>query len=63
MSVEYICDGCGKREPAANMPHGFFKPARWFERGDEHGTQVACSRECIAKIAQKTGKTAVVAPF
>jgi hypothetical protein len=38
------------------------KPRSWYERTDEDGTQTACSRECIEKIAEKTGKTAVVLP-
>lgn len=62
---EYICDGCGKREPAelARWPGlHWSKPRDWYERADEDGIQTACSRECIEKIAEKTGKTAVVLP-
>lgn len=67
MACEYICDGCGKREPVSvwlSQPgRGFQKPAGWFERADKDGIQVACSRPCIELIAQKSGKTAVVALF
>lgn len=66
MSSEYICDGCGKREPAVFYPNGdreWHKPSLWFQRADEDGIQDACSRECIEKIAAKTGKTACVMPI
>lgn len=61
---EFICDGCGKREPGfCNRSGDWFKPADWYERSDDDGTQTACSRECIKKIAEKTGKTTVVFPL
>lgn len=64
MACEFICDGCGKREPAQLSEGGeYMKPWHWFGRRDKDGPQVACSRECIEKIAQKTGKTSVVLPF
>lgn len=62
MAVEYICDGCGKREPATNNGRNWFKPSAWYQRSDDEGPQVACSRECIDAIAEKTGKTSVVLP-
>lgn len=62
MGCKYTCDGCGKEEPAIEMPHGFFKPHDWYQRKDEDGQQVACSRSCIEKIAAKSGKTGLVAP-
>lgn len=63
MACEFICDGCGKRAPGfSNRLGGWFKPRSWYERTDEEGTQTACSRECIQKIAEKTGKTNVVLP-
>ena len=67
MACEYICDGCGKRQKAAwypTNPHNLFKPIEWFERGDDRlGIQHACSRECVKKVAEKTGSTDIVAPF
>lgn len=63
MACEFICDGCGKRQQVGRFPGGWFKPSSWFERGDEDGAQVACSRECIAKIAAQTGKTGLVIPI
>lgn len=63
MACEFICDGCGKRQQVSPFPGGWFKPSSWYERSDKDGTQVACSRECIKVIAEKTGKTDVVAPF
>lgn len=63
MACEYICDGCGKRSRAVCYGHGeWHKPGSWFQRGDKEGPQDACCRECIQKIADKTGKTSVVLP-
>lgn len=62
--VEFICDGCGKRQAVAGTRSGdFLKPRDWFQRTDDDGTQIACSRECIEKVANATGKTAVVLPI
>jgi hypothetical protein len=64
MAMEAICDGCGKRAPAISTRDGrWLKPRTWYERTDDEGTQTACSRECIDKIAERTGKTKVVLPF
>jgi len=30
--VEWICDGCGKREPGVPTPDGWRKPNEWFQR-------------------------------
>lgn len=63
MACEFICDGCGKRAPGVNNRLGdWFKPRSWYERVDDDGVQTACSRECVKKIAEKTGKTNVVLP-
>lgn len=66
MANEYICDGCGKRESAVFYPNGnrnWCKPERWFQRTDENGPQDACSRDCVDKIAKKSGKTGVILPI
>lgn len=63
MACEYICDGCGKRVSASHNRINWFKPSSWYQRADEDGIQDACSRECIEKIAEKTGKTKVVLPI
>ena len=63
MACEFICDGCGKRRPASHNGRDWFKPHSWFQRSDKDGPQDACCRECIDKIAQKSGKTGVVLPF
>lgn len=66
MACEYVCDGCGKRAPAEWVRRGgvgWFKPSSWFQRQDDDGIQDACSRECIDKIAEKSGKTKVVLPI
>lgn len=64
VACEYICDGCGKREPAQVSLRGeYIKPRDWFSRRDGDGTQVACSRECIEQVAAATGKTGLVAPI
>jgi len=63
MATEWICDGCGKRVPGVPAMGGrWMKPSHWYERSDDDGIQSACSRECIDKIAEKSGKTSVVLP-
>lgn len=62
--VEFICDGCGKREPGYIGAGGsVFKPSEWYGRQDEDGQQHACCRACVKIIAEKSGKTAVVLPI
>ena len=64
MSCEFICDGCGKREPGLYNDMGdWFKPGSWFQRSDDDGPQVVCCRECIERVAEKTGKTNLVLPI
>ena len=64
MAAEFICDGCGKRVMATQGPHGqWLKPHSWYQRSDEDGIQVACSRACIARTSEKSGKTKVVLPI
>jgi hypothetical protein len=60
---EFICDGCGKREPGYFNGLNWFKPSDWYERTDEDGPQTACCRACIEKVSEKTGKTKVVLPI
>jgi len=62
MACEYICDGCGKREPADFNGREWTKPSSWYQRSDEDGIQDACCRECIEIVSKKTGKTSVVLP-
>ena len=62
MSADFICDGCGKREPGYWNGQYFSKPDKWYLRSDEDGPQVACSRTCIDVIAEATGKTSGVLP-
>lgn len=60
----FRCDGCGKREPGTHGRLGdWHKPSHWYQRGDEDGMQLACSRDCIDRIAAKSGKTGVVLPI
>lgn len=65
MACKFVCDGCGKEEQGTEMSLGigYIKPFKWFQRKDDDGVQDACCRECIEKIAEKSGKTSVVAPF
>lgn len=63
MSAEAICDGCGKRAKMWSNGSSWFKPGEWFERSDDEGTQTACSRECIQRVATTSGKTSVVLPI
>lgn len=65
MPVEYICDGCGTRQPAVYYPATGHvgKPAHWYERSDDDGLQVACSRACIDRIAAQSGKIRVILPL
>ena len=51
MACEYICDGCGKREPADFNGREWVKPSSWYQRSDEDGIQDACCRECIEIIS------------
>ena len=60
MAVEWICDGCQKRQPGSEDGG---KPWSWYQRRDADGWQTACSRECIEIVSKATGKTGVVAPF
>ena len=62
--AEFVCGGCGKRERGVFAAGRWYKPYFWFERGYDAGdVQIACSRECIEKIARKTGKTSIVKPI
>ncbi|HXH05867.1 MAG TPA: hypothetical protein VNI83_04680 [Vicinamibacterales bacterium] len=67
MGAEFICDGCGRREPGwADPVYGFWhKPHHWYQRTDSSDgtTYVACSRSCIEQIERHSGKKAVIAPF
>ena len=62
MGMIAVCDGCGEQTPMTSNWRGWFKPPSWFERVDEDGIQIACSRECIDRVAERTGKTSVVLP-
>lgn len=61
--AEIICDGCGARMPMSCVNGHWVKPPSWYERSDDDGIQTACSRECIDKIAEKSGKTSAVLPI
>lgn len=63
MACEFICDGCGIRAPGEYAVNSWHKPRWWYERSDKDGPQTACSRECIDRIAARTGKTACVLPI
>jgi hypothetical protein len=64
MAAEMICDGCGKRAAMTANRHGdWFKPAGWLQRTDDDGTQVACSRQCVDKVAETSGKTGCIIPL
>lgn len=63
MTCKFVCDGCGKEQPAyANRFGDWFKPSQWYQRSDDTGTYVTCSRECIDKLAEKTGMSKLVLP-
>lgn len=61
--VVFYCDGCGRFEDGYFMHGNTYKPADWFQRSDEDGTQIACSRYCIKVAAEKSGKTAIAIPL
>ncbi len=67
MSVEYICDGCGKREPGIYNGRNWFKPDQWYVKNWFDGIKttelIACSRECVEKVSKATGVNAVVLPI
>jgi len=61
MPVEYICDGCGKRQEGGfNYRGDSLKPHKWYSRvityiPEGYRTEVkktlyACSRECTSKL-------------
>lgn len=59
----FRCDGCGRTEPGyANRGGSWFTPSHWYQRTDDDGTQIACSRACIELIATQSSKTGVVVP-
>ena len=61
--VMFYCDGCGVKGRGINgRGCEYHKPSAWFARKDKDGVQLACSRECIDRIAKKTKKTSVVLP-
>ncbi len=44
MAAEWICDGCGKREPGIATESGWMRPRDWYERNfsvKEDGTEAA----------------------
>jgi hypothetical protein len=57
MSVEYTCDACGKKAPAARNCRGHaIKPRDWYSRIDEEkGERHACSRECAQQLGGPIG--------
>jgi hypothetical protein len=63
VSAESICDGCGKRAPMFHANGSWHKPRIWYERSDGDGCQTACSRDCIERVATKSGKTSTVIPI
>lgn len=63
MACEFTCDGCGKKAPGEYARGQWFKPSSWFERSDDDGPQTVCSRPCIERVAEKTGKTGLVIPI
>jgi len=64
VACEFTCDECGRKSPAEfNSKGEWLKPRLWFQRSDDDGIQVACCRECIDKIAEKTGKTKMILPI
>ena len=66
MSAKYICDGCGKEEPASYYGNGsreVTKPHDWYQRCDSKGYQVACSRDCIETAARKFNVHSIVLPI
>ena len=63
MPVIFKCDGCDKEVEGHSDQGRWYKPHDWFQRSDEDGAQVACSRDCIEKVAKKSGKTSVVLPI
>jgi hypothetical protein len=60
---EFTCQGCGAKAPGVYHGGDWHKPNSWFERSDDDGPQTVCSRECIDRVAEKTGKTGCVLPI
>lgn len=54
MATQYIksCDGCEKQEILGENPFGQFAlPNEWIRVGEPQ--QIACSWECVSKIAKQ----------
>ena len=61
--VTFKCDGCGQLGEARIQRSGtILRPKDWFDRMDEKGYQIACSRECVASVAAATGRPAAILP-
>ena len=61
----FRCQGCGKTAPGVwrDPGWGWCKPAVWFQRSDDDGPQVVCSRACIERVSEKSGKAGLVLPI
>lgn len=59
----FACQGCGKVAPAQVEGGSWVMPRHWYSRQDADGRQVACSRDCVRSVAERTGKTAPVMPW
>ncbi len=59
-----FCDNCGESAKAVHAKESsvYLKPRDWWERTDEDGTQLVCSRKCRAELSRKTGKSDVALP-
>lgn len=62
MQPESTCDGCGKRESMQHNGIHWHKPIGWYERTGRSVVQIACSRECVEKVNEKSGQQIAVVP-
>lgn len=59
MAVEFICDGCGKREPADVTGDVIRIPDNWFGRHAANTAESVCSRACAETIDKKEGRKVI----
>lgn len=58
MSVIFVCDGCGKREPGYYNGRYWCKPLKWYSKNINNGDSAvhACDRQCVDKVNAREKK-------
>lgn len=63
--VTFRCDGCGLTAPGVFSSHSqaWHKPSHWYQRSDDKGPQLACSRQCIQTASANAGTSPAILPI